>query len=141
MDDLIFETEFWKIVMNKDQYYLGRAVVVLQRPCPNLSSLTVEEMQKFLGIVKWYESAVKKSFGATMFNWACLMNFAYRNNPPDPQVHWHVRPRYDHVVDFAGKSWSDQAFSDHYVRGKKYTRILDDQTFQAIRDELRKHVI
>lgn len=36
-NDLVFDTEFWKVILHEDQYYLGRAVVVLQRPCPALS--------------------------------------------------------------------------------------------------------
>lgn len=69
-----------------------------------------------------------------MFNWSCLMNFAYRNDPPDPQVHWHFRPRYKHPVDFAGEKFEDRAFGSHYERGtkRKVSDIVAKKIAQAI---------
>jgi len=89
--------------------------------------------------VKWFEVAAPSAFGARLVNWTCLMNNAYQNDPPDPQVHWHATPRYSKVVEFAGKTWIDELFGHHYRSGKVYKRLVDEKTFSAIRDELRKH--
>lgn len=86
-----------------DQTYLGRSVVTLKRrDCGDLAKLTEDEILDFLDLVGKLENAFRKAFNATMFNWTCLMNLAYQNTPPDPHVHWHFRPRYDHKVSFAG---------------------------------------
>jgi diadenosine tetraphosphate (Ap4A) HIT family hydrolase len=114
----IFETRHWKILLMDDQRYLGRSVVVLKRPCRDLAEVTEEEMTDFLGVVRRFEKAAREAFGATMFNWACLMNLAYQHTPPDPQVHWHVRPRYDHPVVFGGEMFTDADFGNHYARGE-----------------------
>lgn len=73
----------------------------------------------FAELVRKFEFTLKKSFNATMFNWACLMNDAYKNNPPNPHVHFHVRPRYNKKVDFEGAIFEDSDFAHHYNRDRK----------------------
>jgi len=130
-DDFIYETKYWIVFLALDQSYLGRCVVVLKRHCGDLAELTQEEWLDFSEIVKKLESALKKSFDATMFNWTCLMNHAYRNNPPNPHVHWHLRPRYNHDVEFAGLTFKDPDFGRHYDRARK----------QEISEDVRRKII
>lgn len=82
--DFIYETKYWRVFLWPDQGYLGRCVVVLNRHCGSLAELKPEEITDFIKIVKNLEFALKRSFNATMFNWTCLMNEAYRSNPPNP---------------------------------------------------------
>jgi diadenosine tetraphosphate (Ap4A) HIT family hydrolase len=77
--EIIFETKYWTVKLFPDQAYLGRCVILLNRDCGNLSGLTKEEVLDFHeNIVKKLESTFKKVFDATMFNWTCLMNHAYK---------------------------------------------------------------
>lgn len=115
-DRIIFETTYWYIKLMPKQLYLGRSVVVLKRQCGDLAGLNQEEILDFAEVVKKLESALRKTFNATMFNWGCLMNNAYQETPADPQVHWHFRPRYDHPVEFAGQTFADPNFGHHYLR-------------------------
>lgn len=117
--DLIFETQYWKIFLMPDQAYLGRCVVVLKRQCGDLAELFAAEITDFFDIVKKLENAFKKAYGATMFNWSCLMNNAYQNTPPDPQVHWHFRPRYEHPVEISRVTFTDPEFGYHYDHNRK----------------------
>jgi diadenosine tetraphosphate (Ap4A) HIT family hydrolase len=118
-NELIFETEFWQVILSSDQGYLGRCYVILKRHCGDLAELTDEEWLDFSEVVKKLESALKKSFNATMFNWTCLMNNAYQSESPNPHVHWHFRPRYNHKVEFAGLIFEDPEFGHHYDRTRK----------------------
>jgi diadenosine tetraphosphate (Ap4A) HIT family hydrolase len=111
----IFETDYWTIRLIPNQLYLGYCVVVLKRPCGDMAELTPDEVADFFVIAKKMEAAARQAFDATMFNWSCLMNLAYRNNPPDPQVHWHFRPRYNHPVKFADEIFTDPNFGSHYT--------------------------
>ncbi len=99
-----------------------------------MSNLTADQWNDFSQVVKQLESACKKAFGATMFNWTCLMNHAYRNDPPNPHVHWHVRPRYNKPVTFAGELFEDKAFGSHYERGteRKVSEGVIDEIVKAI---------
>ena len=65
-------------------------------------------------VIKKYEAAVKEAFGADLCNWSCLMNVAFRDLDPQPQVHWHVRPRYSKSVIVQGKEYYDPNFGMHY---------------------------
>ena len=129
--DLIFETKNWQVFLTPDQTYIGRGYVSLKREAGSLSELTQEEVIDFFELVKKFESALKQVFDATMFNWTCLMNNAYKEKPYNPHVHFHVRPRYDKEVEFAGEIFADPNFAEHYKRG----------IMNKVSDEVRKQII
>lgn len=126
----LFSTRLWDVFLFDDQTYLGRVKVVLKRsPCESLSDVTVEEWVDFGELTKSYESAVKRAFGATMFNWSCLMNNAAGEGRPT-HVHWHVKPRYLAPVTVGGETFVDEAFGKHYLQGT--SRMVSDE----VRDEI-----
>ena len=139
MKPLILETKYWKVELNtSDQTNLGRAYITAKRNVDAMSDLTNEEWIDFGAVVKKLEAACKKAFGATMFNWTCLMNNAYQNDPPNPHVHWHFRPRYNHPVEFAGEIFTDDAFGHHYERGTE--RKVNDGVAKKIVEEIQKNL-
>jgi diadenosine tetraphosphate (Ap4A) HIT family hydrolase len=115
-EHLIFETKFWRVSLAYDQSYLGRGVVDLKRHAASLSELSPAEWTDFTVVVKRLEGAVRRAFGARMFNWTCMMNDAYKEAAPEPHVHWHCRPRYDTPVEMDGVRFLDAAFGHHYDR-------------------------
>lgn len=133
---IILETEHWKVILHEDQRYLGRSIVSAKnRNRPNLATLTDEEWLDFShNVVAPFEAAVMSAFGAELFNWSCLMNLAYRNNPPDPHVHWHVQPRYRNPVEFAEKTYTDEAFGNHYLFGDP--QVETDEALKMIADKI-----
>ena len=134
--NFLFETKHWKVYLNPDQYYLGRSVVVAKRDVGSLSDLTKDEWLDFTELIKKIEATYKKSFGATMFNWTCLMNNAYKNDPPNPHVHWHLLPRYKKAVTFKGIDFGDNEFGSHYAR--KIDRAVPDEVFSEIVKVIKK---
>ena len=122
-----------------NQKYLGYCVLSLKRrDCGDLAKLHEDEQTDFFLLVRKLEDAFRQAFGATMFNWSCLMNLAYRNDPPNPHVHWHCRPRYTHTVQFAGTEFADDEFGSHYEL--KPAREVDVTTRQLIVEEIKKHL-
>ena len=125
--------------MHRDQRYLGRAVVMLKRRCEDLSGLTQKELLGFFEVVQKLEGFVKKTFTATMYNWACLMNDVYRTKPYAPQVHWHFIPRYDHPVEFAGKVFGDPNFGNRSLPPIPENQVaVATDVFEKILTEFRK---
>ena len=131
----IFETDYWKVVLNLDQGYLGRCFVTLKEHKGDLSELTNEEWLDFGSIVKKIELAIMQAFGAESFNWTCLMNNAYKHSQPNPHVHWHMRPRYRETVRFSDLDFSDPEFSHHYNREQRF--FAEDNTLAAINKEIQ----
>jgi diadenosine tetraphosphate (Ap4A) HIT family hydrolase len=135
---ILLETKFWKVILIENQAYLGRSVIVLKRGAKSMSEITSEEWQEFhTKIVLKLESAFKKAFNATLFNWTCLMNHAYKNNPPTPWVHWHFRPRYGERVDFNGKTFTDLEFSHHYNSDREM--IVSKEMLKAIAKKVKEY--
>jgi diadenosine tetraphosphate (Ap4A) HIT family hydrolase len=110
----LFETTFWRVVLAPNQCLLGRCVVCLKRHAGDLADLTQAELSDWLEVVKKVETALRSAFGATLFNWSCLMNLAYRESPPDPHVHWWAVPRYDHAVVLEDRVFEDPDFGSPY---------------------------
>jgi diadenosine tetraphosphate (Ap4A) HIT family hydrolase len=136
-EDYLFitETQYWRICLAPNQSLLGRCVIHLKRHAGGLAELTEEEWNDFLNVVKRVEQAVKSAFNATMFNWSCYVNHAYRENPPAPHVHWWAVPRYAQAVRFGEKTFEDPHFGNPYDHGRKFDlpKNLRDEIAEKIR--------
>lgn len=110
----IFSTTYWKVILADDQTYFGRLVIVSREPRTALPDLSREEQHDFFDLAKQLEDFFKKEFSATMFNYSCLMNLAYRDGE-EPRVHWHFRPRYAQPVTVANEVIADPNFGNHYI--------------------------
>ena len=137
-NNLICETNYWKISLNPEQRYVGRSVVALKRHCEDLSNLTKEELLDFHVVVKNIETTIKKAFNATLFNWGCLMNDTYQKENPTPHVHWHLRPRYKNPVLLEGILFEDKEFGYHYNREEKrfVPKEVQEKIIKKMKSEL-----
>lgn len=122
--NLICEMEYWIVYLAPSQRFLGTCVIVLKRHCGNLSRLEPEEWEEFRKIVGKLETALIKAFNPALFNWSCFMNKAYRVSPPNPEIHWHFIPRYDHKIEFEGITFEDPDFG--YMKHKPIREIPDN---------------
>ncbi len=128
--DLIFKTKHWIVYLAPQQSNIGTCVVALNRHAEDLSSLTREEWLEFGDLVCKLEFSVKQCFDVTMYNWGSLMNASYLEEPPDPHVHWHFIPRYNHEVEFDGLVFEDPYFG-----------TMKPRPFRAIPDLVRSKII
>jgi diadenosine tetraphosphate (Ap4A) HIT family hydrolase len=106
----IAERDYWDIFLAPSQRYLGTCVVAIKRHCSSLSELNDAEWIEFSRIVREMEFTLDNIFKPTLFNWCCFKNAAYRVEKPDPEVHWHLIPRYDHEIKFQGIKFDDPDF-------------------------------
>lgn len=140
MDRQIFESKHWEVMLSGDQLYLGRAYVVCKTKRESLSELTKEEFSDLHAVIKKYESLLKSTFETTLFNWSCLMNHAYREKPYTPQVHFHVRPRYEKEVSVNGVVFRDPNFGDHYHLQDSVSSRVSEETFSEILNILKSNL-
>lgn len=68
--------------------------VCLKRHCADVADTTPDELLEWLTVVKTLEGTLRAALNTTMLNWSCYMNHAYRENPPQPHIHWWAVPRY-----------------------------------------------
>ncbi len=120
--------------MAPDQGYLGRCYVTLKDHKTDMAELTNDEWLEFAGVVKRLEAGMREAFGATLFNWSCLMNNAFQVSPALPHVHWHVRPRYEKAVIFEGEEFTDPLFGHHYDPGQ--TKKVSDDMLNSIKQKI-----
>ena len=59
-----------------------------------------EEGAEFPKVIKWYEDACTKKFGAVKFNYIIMMMRDYF-------VHYHAFPRYDNDIKLFDIEWKD----------------------------------
>ena len=137
----ITQTLHWKVFLNPKQTYLGRSIITLKRHCGSLSDLTKQEWEDYIHLLKNLESAYKEVLGATLFNWSCLMNNAYQNKPPNPHVHWHLRPRYEKPIKLFGVTFEDTEFGNHYARGSERSYVAPEAIQQKIIALIQKSLI
>ena len=104
----LYESKNWEVVfVDWCQEFVGDCIISSNKE--SLSELTSEEWEELGLIEKELERVSKKLFNATMFNFACLMNNAYRDNEK-PHVHFHFIPRYKNELNILGKVYKDKHF-------------------------------
>ena len=135
--NLVYETDYWQIYLAPSQRYLGTCVIALKRHVEKLREVNKGEWVDFSEIVEKLELALNKSFQPTLFNWSCFMNSAYRINPPNPEVHWHLIPRYNRKVNFEGVIFDDPDFG--YIP-QPLERKVPENVMKKMLDKIKKNL-
>ncbi|PIN94826.1 hypothetical protein COU61_00190 [Candidatus Pacearchaeota archaeon CG10_big_fil_rev_8_21_14_0_10_35_13] len=138
-ENIIYETKYWLVKLADNQCTIGRCVIDTKSDCGELSKLSKEEWDDFrVNVVVKLEFVMKKTFGATMFNWTCLMNSYFKKENPKPHVHFYFRPRYKNSVTFMGVTFIDKMFGHHY--DKTIQNPVSEEVFLGIINEIKKNL-
>ena len=93
--DLVGTWEHWHVVVNHNQNYLGKVMLVLRRHATDVTALTPAEQAGLWSLLGDVKTALLGAFQPDHFNYAFLMNL-------DAHVHLHIIPRYAQPQVFAG---------------------------------------
>lgn len=108
----LYKGKYFEIVFEEwCQEFVGDCIISCNKE--SLSELTEDEWVELGKIEKELERVCKKLFGATMFNFCCLMNNAYRDNE-EPHVHFHFIPRYNKKIVLFDKKYVDRHFGYNF---------------------------
>ena len=66
------------------------------------------------------------------------MNNAFRTDPGNPHVHWHVLPRYRTAPVVDGVMYEDTEFGEHYLVGK--VREVSPEVTATIIKKLKEYI-
>jgi diadenosine tetraphosphate (Ap4A) HIT family hydrolase len=125
---LIAQAPQWAVVLNKNQDLLGRCYLLLKRPETDPLNLTDGELSELWAVARKVKQVLGDLWEPDHYNYAFLMNV-------DPQVHFHIIPRYKNRREFAGGTFVDPMFGDHYTISP--ARTLEDGGYDAILTALR----
>lgn len=104
----LYKGNNWEVIfVNWSQEFPGDCIISCDKE--KLSDLTSDDWIELGLIEKELERITKKLFNATMYNFACLMNNAYRDKEK-PHVHFHFIPRYDGERIILDKKYKDKHF-------------------------------
>ena len=135
---------FEVVFVNWCQEFVGDCIISCNKG--SLSELTDNDWIELGKIEKELERVSKKLFNATMFNFACLMNNAYRDNEK-PHVHFHFIPRYKNKLEIFNKVYKDKHFGYNFwkwalskLKSQKdiFTKEEKLKIFEMMKDEFNK---
>ena len=126
---LVAETEYWLVLVRPAQLSLGSLVLVCKEQALALSELSVEAFAELKPITAKLEPMLKSFVGYERINYTALMMV-------DPDVHFHVFPRYSAIrsrdgIDFPDAGWPGPPRFDTGVK-------LEGEALDGLTAELRR---
>ena len=106
-ETIIERGDLWTIALNRNQNLLGKVMLVVNRPLEQVILLREDEWAGLHEQMRRVTLALTAAFQPDHFNYAFLQN-------QDRQVHLHVIPRYAASRTFAGETFEDPDYPDHY---------------------------
>ena len=125
--DYVGSRSYWHMIINRNQNYLGKTMLVLKRHEIDVTALTTNEQIEFWQLLAHIREALAILFQPDHFNYTFLMN-------QDPHVHLHLIPRYKTFREFAGLKFTDGHFGEHYQLTEN---IVPIEVRQKLAEELR----
>ncbi len=100
-DSCVKEFQHWAILLRPQQVTLGSLILICREDATAFSKISPEAFTELPDIIREMEANVTNAFAYTKINYLMLMMV-------DPEVHFHVIPRYD-----SPRTVFQQQFLDH----------------------------
>ena len=127
-DTLIQEYEFWTVLLREQQVTLGSLVLCEKSDATEFSSLSSNAYKEMGNVINDIEHALKSAFEYDKINYLMLMMV-------DPNVHFHVIPRYAEKRSACGMTISDLGWP-------AAPKLVDSRELTSVeRDDLCSHII
>lgn len=97
---IIRSFQYWSVLLRPAQATLGALILAAHEPAQAFSQLSPASFAELHGVTGQIESALAKAFHYDKINYLMLMMV-------DPDVHFHVIPRYAQPKPFAGMEFVD----------------------------------
>jgi diadenosine tetraphosphate (Ap4A) HIT family hydrolase len=102
-DSVIHEFDHWLVQLRPAQVTLGSLVLVCKDDAASFGAISAAASTELQTATNAIETALATLFANDKINYLMLMMV-------DPDVHFHVLPRYATARDFGGASWEDAAW-------------------------------
>lgn len=125
---IVAESAHWNLVLNDNQATLGRMYFALKRHETDVAALAPDEVLTLWEFAARAKRALGTLFAPDHFNYLFHMNLT-------PHVHMHIYPRYQTPRVFAGQTFTDTRFGDHY--DPQQVHAINAMTFETLASTLR----
>jgi diadenosine tetraphosphate (Ap4A) HIT family hydrolase len=129
-DTLVREYEHWLVLLRPQQVTLGSMVVVCKQPVSRFSDVSAAAFAELREVVGAIERTLQELYQYQKINYLMLMMV-------DPDVHYHVIPRYQSARSFSGQELVDHgwpgppALGEFVEIGPETQRLLVETIGQA----------
>lgn len=123
----IAETACWTVQLRPKQPTLGSLVVVCKEPATAFSAISPQAFAELADVTRGVERLLADFVGYQRINWLMLMMV-------DPDVHFHVIPRYDTARDHDGLRFPDAGWPNPPALAEAVS--LSDAQLEALSAEL-----
>jgi len=106
------EYRFWTVYLHKNQFYLGRAIIKLNRHIEDVADILEPESKELFSVIREYQDVLRRSFSPDLFNYAFLGN-------RDRHVHLHIIPRYASERVFGDIKFNDLDWGNPFDMHKR----------------------
>ena len=128
---VITETGHWVVLLRPVQVTLGSLVLISTSEATAFPELSSDALADLGGVSRAMETALNAAFDYDKINYLMLMMV-------DPQVHFHVLPRYSRDTVHSGQTFSDCAWPG--PPDLSLTQPTDDVMADSIAAEIRRHL-
>lgn len=97
---LLREYQHWAVVLRPKQVTVGSLVLICTEDAQSLSTISASAFVELQTVTHDIEATLKQLLAFDKINYICLMMV-------DPQVHFHVLPRYAKPVAISGTEYVD----------------------------------
>lgn len=117
----------WVVLLRSQQVTLGSLILICREEATAFSQISGEAFGEFPGIIREIEMSISRTFGYNKINYLMLMMV-------DPEVHFHVIPRYE-----ATRTFSQQQFFDRGWPGPPLLKNSNETT-QEMNQKILTHL-
>jgi len=127
-DTLIKEYNNWYLLCRPGQITLGSMVLICKDKVTAFSEISEQSFNEFPKIIRQIESTIKKLFNFDKINYGMFMM-------KDPEVHFHIVPRYSQDKNFEGFIFKDTGWPSMF--DWKNPHEVDKTTFNKLVKKLK----
>jgi diadenosine tetraphosphate (Ap4A) HIT family hydrolase len=127
---LVKEYEHWEIYLRPNQVTLGSLILICKTGVKSFHEVSAEAHVEMRICITEIEKTLHKLWGYDKINYLMLMM-------KDPEVHFHVIPRYEKLREFQGVVLKDHGWPK--VPDMENPHILEDVEFISLRDYIQEN--
>lgn len=126
---LVGETSHWMVLLRPQQVTLGSLVLICREPVTNFGEVSPAAFADLHGAISRIETILREFVGYEKINYLMLMMV-------DPDVHFHVIPRYSEARTYLGTRFPDAGWPGPPTLGQAIVpeTAVSESLIQSLRD-------